>query len=273
MIINIESKDYELEFEPENSYIRDDLRVAYSDDLAFNFMPILLDPQEFGINPFPPDFLAYRLILDLKEQKLCILYEVYWRRQECSWQGMYKTHDHDYEQIQVHFNLQTGKRQKVVISSVGPVANAGHGVEIFSNISKAECRTMEYKTSSKKYFPWGGTHGEENKTQVREIPINKLLFEQKRPFVIILNCYHAFVGMKKQISKEKQNKLDIKLERLDRTLLDKWYYGHSTNKFGHDISKPFEEPYVMYYPPPEDWLSRFVYELLWIIHFLKNKFT
>ena len=236
MIFTIESKEYELEFDSKDPFIRDGLEVAYSESLAHDFMPILLDPQKFGSTPFPPDFLAYRLIVDRRRKKLCVLYEVYWRRQECSWQDLYKCHDHDYEQIQVHFNLQTGKKEKIVISSVGPVINAGHGVEIFSYIPKAKVKTVEYLTSIKKFFPWGGNCGEKNQTQVREIPIEKLFFEQKRPVVLILNCYHAFVGLKRQILAENQNKLDNKLERLDKTLLDRWYYRHSTNKFAHDLS-------------------------------------
>ena len=64
--------------------------------------------------------MAYRILVDLKAQRLCVLYEVYWRRQDCSWREFNKDHDHDYEQIQLHFNLKTGKKEKVIISSVGP---------------------------------------------------------------------------------------------------------------------------------------------------------
>jgi len=40
---------------------------------------------------------------------------------------------------------------------------------------------------------------------------------------------------------------------------------HAKNRFGNDVSKPFEEPHVIYYPPPEDWASKIVYFLLWLL--------
>lgn len=87
---------------------------------------------------------------------------------------------------------------------------------------------------------------------------------------MIANCYHAFVGLKKNSSIEDRNDLKPGLERLDRRLLDKWYYRYVKNRFGHDVSKPFDEPYIMYYPPPEDWLSRLAYTLLWVFSLLKE---
>ena len=39
---------------------------------------------------------------------------------------------------------------------------------------------------------------------------------------------------------------------------------HAKNRFGHDVSAPFEEPHVIYYPPPEDRASKIVYFLLWL---------
>ena len=273
MILNIESKEYKLEFDPRDPFVKLGFKVAYSEKLAQDFMPVFLDPDGFGSKPFPPDFLAYRLIVDLKGKKLCALYEVYWRRQDCTWRELNKDHDHDYEQIQVHFNLQTGEKEKIVISSVGPVENAGHGVEVYSQIPKAVARTVEYITSTKKFFPWGGKFGEKNTTQIREIPIKKLFFEKGKPVILVLNCYHAFVGLKRQLSTKKPKELKIRLERLDQKLLDKWYYRHSENRFGHDISKPFEEPHIMYFPPPGDWLSRFAYGFLWVIYSIKRIFS
>jgi hypothetical protein len=198
---------------------------------------------------------------------------VYWRRQDCSWKELNKDHDHDYEQIQIHFNLKTGKKEKIVVSSVGPLENAGHGVEVYSHVPKAAVRAVEYITSSKKFFPWGGDIGQTNATQIRDIPIEALFFENGRPVVLVLNCYHAFAGLKRQLSPEERRELKPKLERLDGKLLDRWYYRHTENKFGHDISKPFEEPHVIYYPPPEDWLSRVAYGFLWLLHSLKRIFS
>lgn len=58
--------------------------------------------------------------------------------------------------------------------------------------------------------------------------------------------------------------LNPPLVRLDEKLLDIWYFRNAKNRYGHDISKHFEETHIMYYPPPEDSLSRFVYAVLWV---------
>jgi len=273
MIVKIEGKKYELEYDPLDPFVAPGLVVAYCSQLAEDFMPVLLDPRGYGSKPFPPELIAYRLVVDLRGQRLCVLYEVYWRRQECTWKELDKDHDHDYEQIQIHFNVKTGEKEKIVVSSVGPIEYAGHGVEVYSHTSKAEVRDVEYTTSPRGPFPWGGDNGRKNVTQVREIPIERLVFENGRPAVVVLNCYHAFVGLKRELPLEERNELDPSLVRLNRSLLERWYYRHVKNRFGHDVSKPLDEPYVMYYPPPEDFKSRLAYGFIWLFAFIKRNLS
>ena len=270
MVIQIEGKEYELEYDSKDTFVADNLTVAYSETFAEDFMPLFYDPRDYGSKPEPPDIVAYRLIVDQIGQRLCALYEVYWKRQDCTWKELNKDHNHDYEQVQVHFNLRTGEKEKVVVSSTGPIENGGHGVEVYSNISKATFRTVGYTTSPKERFPWGGDYGQNNATQVREIPIEQLFFEKGRPAVVVLNCYHVFAGLKRHLQLEEKKELTPKLEKLNRKLLEKWYYLNAENRFGHDVSKPFEEPYVMYYPPPEDWVSRLAYSFLWFFSSAKR---
>ena len=262
-MVEIQGVSYELEYDSQDPYVVSNLRLAFCDQLATDFSPILFDPKGNGSRPFPPDILAYRLLVDSEEEMICVLYEVYWRRQDCSWKELNKDHDHDYEQIQIQFNLKTTEK-KFVFSSVGPVEFAGHGVEVFSNVTEASFRNVEYTTSSKKFFPWGGDSGQKNLTQIRIIPADRLFVEGKRSEVIVVNCYHAFTGVKIALTPEERVELKPKLVRLDQKLLDAWYYRNSKNRYGHDVSNPFEEPYIKYYPPPEDWLSRFVYGVLWL---------
>lgn len=59
------------------------------------------------------------------------------------------------------------------------------------------------------------------------------------------------------------SELEIGLRRLDGELLERWNLRYAKNRFSHDISKPHEEPHKMYYPPPEDWVSRLTYGVLW----------
>lgn len=272
MNIEIEGRKYRLEVDPEDSFLAPGLLVAYSSKLAEDFMPILLDPMGYGSRPFPPEFIAYRLIVDPLNHRLCALYEVYWRRQDCTWRELNKDHDHDYEQIQVHFSLKTGKMERIVISSVGPIKYGGHGIEVYSNIEGVRSRDVAYTTSPKEYFPWGGPRGKRNSAQIREIPITKLTFVNFRPVVLIMNCYHAFVGLKRAFIPEDGVELATAIKRLDRMLLEKWYYGHAKNRFGHDITHPFDEPYVKYFIPPEDMKSRVAFSLLLLYNRLRRIF-
>jgi hypothetical protein len=272
MILMIEGKEYEIEEDLKDPYVVSNLTVAYSDPLAQHFAPIIFDPRGQGDKPFPPDIIGYRLIIDPQSKKMCLLFEVYWRRQDCTWKELNKDHDHDYEQIQIHFNLLTGNKEKIVVSSVGPVENGGHGMEVFSYVDKAAVKTVVYSTSPEKQFPWGGPSGKTNATQIRTIPIESLLSEKGRPQIVILNCYHAFAGVKKELLPEEKKTLNPKLVRLDQELLLKWYYRHAENRFGHDISNPFKEPYVLYYPPPEELSSRIAYNFLWVFSYIKMRF-
>jgi hypothetical protein len=269
-LVLLNGKDYPIEYDRKDGFVADGYEVAFCDELASDFMPVFYDPRGCGSTPFPPEFVAYRLIADSKKQKLCVIYEVYWKRQDCTWQELNKDHDHDYEQIQVHFDLAAGALDKVVVSSVGPVENAGHGVEVFCNVSSAKVRTAVYTTSSSRFYPWGGKNGQNNATQIREIPLSQLLFENNRPPVVVLNCYHAFAGVKRALAPDEQVKLNPPLQRLDSKLLSKWYYLYTANRFGHDLSKPFEEPCVMYFPPPGDWVSKVAYSFLWFFSALKR---
>ncbi|MEM4656805.1 MAG: hypothetical protein QXX77_00090 [Candidatus Methanosuratincola sp.] len=50
-------------------------------------MPIFYDTWGHGTNPLPPEFLAYRLIVDEEGKRICAIYELYWKRQECTWRA------------------------------------------------------------------------------------------------------------------------------------------------------------------------------------------
>ena len=269
-MVLVGGKDYPLEYDPKDRFVDNGFLVAYSDELASRFMPIIYDPRGYGSSPYPPEIIAYRLVVDLKDQKLCVVYEVYWKRQDCTWNKLNKDHDHDYEEIQIHFDLATGGMDKVVVSSTGPIENGGHGVEVFSNVSEAKFKTVLYTTSSDKAYPWGGKYGQSNATQVRYIPIKQLMFENQRIPVVVLNCYHAFAGLKRSLLPDEKKLLNPKLQRLDHKLIEQWYYLYAANRFGHDLSKPFDEPHIMYFPPPEDWISRIAYSFLWFFSSIKR---
>ncbi|MBO3753609.1 MAG: hypothetical protein FGF53_01820 [Candidatus Brockarchaeota archaeon] len=271
--LRIEGEEYSLKLDPHDPFVTTGLVAAYSNRLAEDFKPIVLDPRGYGSKPSPPRFIAYRLLIDPEKRKLCILYEVYWSRQDCTWRKLNKDHNHDYEQLQIHFDAAAGTMEKVIVSSTGPMEHGGHGVEVFSKTREAKSRRVEYVTSPQGKFPWGGPGGRRNATEIREIPVELLAFEGNRPIVLVVNCYHVFTGLKRTLRPEEKVELKTRLRKLDRKLLEKWYYQHFRDRFGHDVSNPFKEPYVMYYPPPEDGLSRLVYSLLYAYASVKSFFS
>ncbi len=61
-MVEIEGVKYELEYDSLEPYVKPDLKVAFCDQLAADFAPVLFDPKGYGSKPFTPDVLAYRLL-------------------------------------------------------------------------------------------------------------------------------------------------------------------------------------------------------------------
>ena len=266
--------NFPVEYDLKDRFVQPKLYVAFNDELAGKLAPLIFDhPKGYGSKPVPPEIMAYRLVVDPENRQASALFEVYWKKQDCDWRNLNKDHDHDYEQIQVHFNIDTGEVKRVVISSTGPKMFAGHGVEVYAKDAKHSAYEIDYRTSSKKFFPWGGKNGRPWRTQVRQIPLDRLVFDEMRPKIFVLNCYHVFTGVRINYSMKEHAQLFPQLVRLDAKMLDKWYYRYKPAKtrFGHDISDPFREPYVMYHPPPKNLLSRIAYGLLRLLGNLKEK--
>lgn len=97
---------YKLEYDLDDPFIVPGLKVAYCDRLTRDFMPVIYDPWSYGSTPFHPELVAYRLVVGTDEESVCIIYEVYWKCQDCTWRELNKDHDHDYEQIQVHIDVK-----------------------------------------------------------------------------------------------------------------------------------------------------------------------
>ncbi len=272
MKVLVEGQEYVLEFDKRDPFVSPVHNVAFCDLLAIRYKPVILDPAGYGQHPTPPEFMAYRMVHDNDNKRLCILYEVYWTRQDCWWRELNKDHVHDYEQIQIHFGLKQGNLERVVLASAGPSTYGGHGVEIYRNTQKVRSGTIRSKTSGFEAFPWGSHNYE---IWALEQPLTNLLFWNKKPVVRITNCFHVFTGIKPsrvQVHQSKskhdaifRNELQIPLCRLERRLLWKWYYQHRENKFAHDLSDPFKPPHILYRPSPSDFRFLFLYTFLGII--------
>lgn len=271
-MVSIEEDSYVLEFDKRDPFVSPAFDVAYCDRLASKYKPVVLDPLGYGRSPVPPEFMAYRIVFDNNNQRLCLIYELYWRRQDCQWRQFNKDHDHDYEQIQIHFNLNKEKLSRVVVASAGPPRYGGHGVEIYRHKKQVHAGAMRRKTASFESFPWGRHNYE---IWVLDQPIYNLVFIEKRPVVRVSNCFHVFTGIKwnqwqghrKKPKTENplRHELKMPLCRLDRRILWQWYYQHRENQFAHDLSNPFNPPHILYYPPPTQYFLRFSFTLVGFI--------
>ncbi|MFW9935727.1 MAG: hypothetical protein ACFFDU_09555 [Candidatus Thorarchaeota archaeon] len=265
----VDGHSYVLEFDRRDPFVAPIYAVAFCDELANHYKPVILDPQRFGRIPVSPEFMAYRLVYDSNKQRLCIIYEIYWQHQDCQWRQFNKDHLHDYEQIQIHFNLRKGILSRVIVASAGPTRYGGHGIEVYRHVKQVRSGRVRRKTSSFESFPWGRHNYE---IWVLDQPIFNLVFIKKRPVVRIINCFHVFTGIKwnqwhshrhsPSAINPLQHELVIPLRRLDRRLLWQWYYQHRTNQFAHDLSDPFTRPHILYYPSPKEFFLRFFFALV-----------
>jgi hypothetical protein len=278
--VTIEGREYILSLDTIDPFISPQYKVAFCDELAARYRPIILDPQGYGRVPVPPDFMAYRIVFDERHQRLCIIYEIYWRRQDCTWRELNKDHNHDYEQIQIHFDITSGEMTRVVLASEGPPIYGGHGVEIYSSRNNVWSGEMRTHTASVNSYPWGRHL---YKIWVVEQPLKGLLFRRRRPVVRITTCYHVYTGIVQDrlppdfpvtaLDVLFPHELEIPLCRLTRQILWKWYYQHFENRFGHDLSHPFDPPHIMYVPSPRNIKPRLLYTFLGILTAVRRVIT
>lgn len=273
MKLDFQGKQYELVYDSLDPYVVPGYRVCYCDSLARVFQPILYYPYKAGDSTIAPEYMAYRFVHDPQKNKLCIIYEVYWPKQDCNWRNMNKDHEFDYEPIQVHLDTTKKTVEKVVISTIGPPTALFHGVEVYIDIKKAFYEPKKFRTSSSSRFPWGGLLGKTRNTYVRNLPLDTLDFEKKRPVVSIINCFHAFIGSRGKRDLTGSPVFDLHLKRLNKELLEVWYNKNEANRYGRDISKPLQYPHMMYSPPPELKFSNFCYDVLIRIFLLRQFFT
>jgi hypothetical protein len=272
MKVSIEGHTYILEFDKRDPFVSPAYDVAYCDILAQRYKPVILDPKGYGRTPVAPDFMAYRLVHDDNKQRLCLIYEVYWKFQDCQWRQFNKDHEHDYEQVQIHFDLKEGILTRVVVASAGPSRYGGHGVEVYRHVKCVRSQAIRRKTAPFQSFPWG-RHTYE--IWVLNQPIYNLVFIDSSPVVRVSNCFHVFTGIKWNQWQDyrrktgrgnaRRDELLVPLCRLDRRILWQWYYQHRTNGGGGGLSDPFSPPHILYYPPPSEFLLRFSFTLVGFI--------
>jgi hypothetical protein len=108
-----------------------------------------------------------------------------------------------------------------------------------------------FKTSPSSFYPFGGDSGIAGQNCVKKYPLaGSIYFEDYRPLFGMNTCFHAFSGAEDEVRGER---LKITLKRLDDITLEEWFLNHHKSPdeepFGHDVSNPFEFPFIKYTDP------------------------
>lgn len=248
-----EVKEFELE-SYESKYLIPKWKSYFNDEMAAEYQPILFNFKGIGSKP-EPEGIYYRIISDTKYKNYCLQFYVYWEHQDCV--GI-KNHRYDYEPIFIFLRIPRTQPTLVVNGGDGDASSGNltfHRAEIHSAKLKRRDKSdrhCSYKTSSEPYFPCGGENGKDAEGWYKRYPLaTTIYFEINRPLMGIKNCWHAFSGSCNEI--EGCRRLTTPLNKLEDSLLEEWYYEHYKSKneepFGHDVSNPFEFPYIKYFNP------------------------
>lgn len=250
-------REFSLE-ESKSQYLLPTLKVFFSDSLAEVYKPIIYsgdqsyDHENISVQP---EGMYYRIIFNPSLDEYCIQYYVYWLDQDCTSIIGISNHKYDYEPIYVY----------VKPSEVLPVGiiNSGESKVLGLNqcrLHKTEIRRKEYstrddvespcsfKTSPGPYYPFGGSSGIEGRNCSKKYPIaGSIYFSDCRPLFGIASCFHPFSGAENLLKGEQ---ISVSLKRLDEDTLSNWYNEHRKSgdeePFGHDVSNPFEFPFIKY---------------------------
>jgi hypothetical protein len=239
-----------------SQYVIDSLKVFFSDNLASQYAPILYGSED---EPnMQPEGIYYRIVCNPHSNEYCMQYYVYWLNQDCSGFIGVSNHIYDYEPIFVFITPPDPNPVGIVNSGWSKIFELNH-----CRFHKTEVRRKEYssrdpqefpqsfKTSQSPFYPFGGASGINGTNCVKRYPISSAIyFEQYRPLFGIATCFHAFSGAADALT---GNRIKVPLKRLDDTILGEWFLNHyktpKEEPFGHDVSNPFDFPYIKYIDP------------------------
>jgi len=261
-------ENFELEEVP-SKYAVPELKVFFSESLADFYKPIIFEGNEpldkgdqnkknnNNVSKMP-DGIYYRMVYSSQKNEFCIQYYVYWLSQHCTDFIGISNHKYDYEPILIFVVPPEPFPTKIV--------NSGHSKYLGLNhcrFHKIEARSSEYlirddveepvnfTTSPSPFYPFGGKSGLIGTNCVKKYPISGAIYlENYNCMFGIDTCFHAFSGAEPVL---KGQRLNIPLKRLDDLTLEKWFWHHykepEEEPFGHDVSNPFEFPFIKYVDP------------------------
>lgn len=244
-----------------SEYVLPNLQVYFSDLMAEAYQPIIYSANQF-YDPdnrcVQPEGMYYRIVYDDLKNEYCIQYYVYWLEQECTGILGISNHKYDYEPIFVYIQPSEALPIGIINSGESKVLGLNQ-----CRFHKTEIRRKEYSvrddvekpysftTSASPYYPFGGSNGIEGRNCNKRYPIaGSIYFSGNSPMFAIASCFHAFSGAESLLKGERIN---ILLKKLDDNTLTEWFKNHYRKQdeepFGHDVSNPFEFPFIKYVDP------------------------
>jgi hypothetical protein len=230
------------------------LELFFLDELAQLYQPIIYAGQ-FALPA--PEGMYYRILHDNSLGEYCIQYYVYWLQQNCGGSLPFGDHKYDYEPIFVYLKPPLQYPVGVVnggYSKVWGLSCRFHKNEIRRREYTARDSTeyrWTYSTSPEPFYPFGGPQGRASESCIKRYPLpGAIYFDELRPLFGIVSCFNAFSGAEKDLFGPV---LSAPLKRLTDDVLNEWYHKHhneaNEEPFGHDVSNPFDFPYIKYLNP------------------------
>lgn len=230
------------------------LDLFFLDEVAKLYQPVIYGGQHTHSSP---EGIYYRILYNNTFREYCIQYYVYWLEQNCGGDLPFGDHRYDYEPIFVY--LKPPRQYPVGVVNGGYSKVWGLSCRLHRNEIRRREYTIRdstesqlvYKTSPEPYYPFGGSEGRATKSCVKRYPLaGAIYFDELRPLVGIVSCFNAFSGAEKDLYGPI---FSVPLKRLTDDILVEWYYKHhykdNEEPFGHDVSNPFDNPYIKYLNP------------------------
>jgi hypothetical protein len=234
--------------------------VFFSTKLARQYEPIVYEGECMSGDP---EALYYRILQNLKNEKICIQYFYYWQYQNC----MMTSHGYDYEPIFIYLKSGNSNPYLIVNGGLGNPDCRFHKNEVRPRKGKKDNdddeKTQHITTNLSPYpfYPFGQNGNVKYHACIKTYPLDTgedLQFEEvTRPVFGIRACSNIFSGAEGDLHGHRFNP---PLKKLTDAVLRRWYFNHYENTddmpFGHDIADPFTSPYIKFHKPSKEEVER-----------------
>lgn len=230
------TKDYTIA-EPNTVSFLIGLFFAVTENIITNLLSNII--SQIFLIPWWIQFIAFFLLGALIGNKFHneINDKIIFQRLAGFFVGRFFTHEFDFEPILIF--IKNNQIEKVVVSGKGDVDAQPHRIDIYVDQNFHSEGESTFNVST--FLQTNDTAKEDFK----EFPLNSIIYENNHPKMAVITCYHAFTADKQYYDEDVFVNLpiDFTLTSLRDEVLDVWY---KQKGFGHDVSDPFDFPYIKF---------------------------